>query len=67
MNYLAFKIYLIRCLSVNGNGDISVLNNYFLFNMIIYMYIYINIYIFVYNIYVYIYIYIYELGCTLSF
>jgi hypothetical protein len=40
MNYLAFKVYLIKCLSVSG--DISV-------------YIYILIYIFVYNIYIYIY------------
>jgi hypothetical protein len=27
MNYLAFKIYLIKCLSVSSNGDIRVLNN----------------------------------------
>jgi hypothetical protein len=48
MNYLAFKVYLIKCLSVSG--DISV-----------YIYIY-NIYLFI--IYIYIYIYIYILGCT---
>jgi hypothetical protein len=50
MNYLAFKVYLIKCLSVSG--DISVY---------IYIYIYIyNIYIYIYILYIYIYI----LGCT---
>jgi hypothetical protein len=27
MDYLAFKIYLIKCLSVSDNRDISVLDN----------------------------------------
>jgi hypothetical protein len=44
MNYLAFKIYLIKCLSVNSNGDISILNNSLisLIYIKIYLYIYCN-------------------------
>jgi hypothetical protein len=46
MNYLAFKIYLIKYLSVSSNGNTSVLDNcLFWFNIIIY----INIYL-IYNI-----------------
>ena len=40
MNYLAFKIYLIKCPSVSSNEDISVLDNC-LIGLIIYIYIYI--------------------------
>jgi hypothetical protein len=39
MNYLAFKIYLSKCLRVNSNGDISVLDNC-LIGVIKYIFIY---------------------------
>jgi hypothetical protein len=49
MNYLAFKIYLIKYLSTSSNGNTSVLNNcLFWFNIIID----INIYIYLFIIYI---------------
>jgi hypothetical protein len=50
MNYLAFKIYLIKCSSISSNGDISLLNNSLisLIYIKIYLYIYIYIYIYIY-------------------
>jgi hypothetical protein len=59
MDYLAFKIYLIKCPRVSSNGDIGVLDN--CFNIIIYIHLFI-IYIFIYlrfiDCFIYIYIYI---------
>jgi hypothetical protein len=50
MNYLAFKIYLIKCLSVSNNGDIRVLNNWLIILLKFHIkYIYIYIYIYIYE------------------
>ena len=46
MNYLAFKVYLIKCPSISSNDDINILDNY-LIGLIRY------IYIFIYDIYIY--------------
>jgi hypothetical protein len=58
MNYLAFKIYLVKYLSVSSNGNTSVLDNCLIwFNMIIYIHLrFIDcfIYIYIYIIYLYI-------------
>jgi hypothetical protein len=51
VNYLAFKIYLIKCSSISGNGDISLLNNSLvslIYIKIYYIYIYIYIYRYIY-------------------
>jgi hypothetical protein len=53
MNYLAFKIYLIKCLSVSSNGDIRVLNNCLIILLKFHIKDHIK------DIYIYIYIYIY--------
>jgi hypothetical protein len=47
MNYLAFKIYLIKCSSISSNGDIILLNNSLisLIYIKIYLYIYCNEYL----------------------
>jgi hypothetical protein len=48
MNYLAFKIYLIKCPSISSNGDISLLNNSLISLIYIKIYFYIYIYIEIY-------------------
>jgi hypothetical protein len=48
MDYLAFKIYLIKCSSISGNGDISLLNNSLISLKYILRYTYIYIYIYIY-------------------